>query len=299
MGQADEGGRSNGNPTAVFSFSRVTHVLGDDPVPEKFQLAFHAAWERVFTARDVQEAAGLSSRQLNDWDVRGALPHERGADAGWRRFTARDLFILMTCAALRRQFGVSVDRIRYVQQFMLQDGADHLEAAIHLMSTLGVGVWLLTDFEKTFVMDSELEFQDLWQHGYFGGSASDSYALLKINPIVNQFLGCRTGGLFLPEHGRGYEIMQEMRSAFGVKSPEEFEVLQMIRGGDFERVEIKSLKGEIQTIRATSYPDPDANLDDIRREHPYLSLTVVQRDGRTVSIEQTTTIKPNRKKPVK
>lgn len=266
-------------------------MTADQGAQDNLNLAYQAAHERVFTAHDVQEVAGLSSRQLNDWDQRGALPNERGTKAGWRRFTARELFILMTCGELRRQFGVSVDRIRYVQQFMLRDEANHLEAAIRLMSSLGVAVWLLTDFEETFIMDSELEFQDLWQLGFFGGSDPAAYALLKINPIVNQLLGTRKERVFLPNHGRGYEIMREMRSAFGVESASEFDVLQLIRSGDFERVEIVAPNGKIETIRTTSNPDPGADLDQIRREHPFSTLTVVQRNGKTVSIEQVATIK--------
>ena len=118
----------------------------------KIQSAFEAARERVFSARDVQRASGLTARQLNDWDERGALPHDREGEIGWRRFSIREMFVLVVCAELRSKFGVSVERVKHVQKFMLQDGADHFAAAIRLMGVLGVALWLLTDFEGTFVM---------------------------------------------------------------------------------------------------------------------------------------------------
>jgi DNA-binding transcriptional MerR regulator len=252
----------------------------------------------VFTARDVQENSGLTSRQLNDWDERGALPHDRETGSSWRRFSMLDVFILMTCAELKRQFGVSVDRVKYVQECMLQEGANHLEAAIRLMSTLGVGVWLLTDLEKTFIMDSELEFADLWQHGYFGGEGPKSYAMLKMNPIVNQLLACRSEPVFrfLPNHGRGYELMSEVRSTFGVRSPEELEVLQLIRSGEYESVEIIAPDGRIETILANAKINPTADLYEILRKHPFQSLTVKQKDGRMVSIQQEAIVKHSTKR---
>lgn len=267
--------------------------MTDWEAPEELQQAYKVAYERVFTAREVQQSSGLTARQMNDWDERGALPHEREGDSGWRRFTARDIFVLMVCAELRSRFGVSVERIKYVQGFMLQDGADHLEAAIYLMAHLGVAVWLLTDFEETFVMDSELEFTDMWGHGYFGGDHESSFALLKLSPIVNRLLAMRTDSTPIPLHGRGYEIMQEMRAAFGVRTPEEYEALQLIRSGNYERVEIVAPNGKIETLYATARIDPTANLNKIAEEHPYQTLIVRCQDGRTVSVEQTTSHKPS------
>lgn len=260
---------------------------------EELQKAYRAAYERVFTAREVQQASGLTRRQINDWDGRGALPHEREGDSGWRRFTARDIFILMVCAELRSRFGVSVERIRFVQEFMLQEGADHLQAAIDIMASLGVAVWLLTDFESTFDMDSELEFADQWRHGFYGGERDASFALLKVSPIVNRLLALRSEPTHLPLHGRGYEVMQEMRDLLAVRSPEEYEALQLIRSGDYERVEIVAPNGKIKTLYATAKVDPTADLSKIAQEHPYQTLIVTRRDGRTVSIERTTSHKPS------
>ena len=49
---------------------------------------------------------------------------------------------------------------------MMQEGADHLAAAIRLMAH-GLHVFLLTDLKETFVMDSDLEFRDYMELGYF------------------------------------------------------------------------------------------------------------------------------------
>jgi hypothetical protein len=220
----------------------------------------------------------------HDWDERGALPHDREGDVGWRRFSIREIFVLMVCYELRSKFGVSVERVKYVQEFMLQDGADHLAVAIQLMGILGVGVWLLTDFEDTFIMDSELEFEQLWSMGFFGGDKPASYAMLKMNPLVNRLLGCMKEPVFLPAHGRGYEIMHDIRYNLGVYSPEEFDAIELIRSGDYESVEIVAPNGKIETLYATARVDPTADLDEIRRKHPFQTLTVKMKDGKTVSV---------------
>lgn len=250
--------------------------------------------ERVYSARDVLRASGLTARQLNDWDERGALPHDREGETGWRRFSIREIFVLMVCAELRTQFGVSVERVKFVQKFMLQDGADHFQAAIRLMGVLGLGVWLLTDFEGTFIMDSEMEFEQLWSMGYFGGDEPAAYALLKVNPLVNRLLGCMKEPILLPAHGRGYQIMNDPSYNIGLYSPEELEAIELIRSGNYESVEIVAPNGRIETLYATARVDPTADLNQIRREHPFQTLTVKMKDGKTLSVTQQKVIKPSR-----
>ena len=95
-----------------------------------------------YSPKNVHAVTGLTPRQLNDWDERGALPHERKGKEGWHRFSGRDIFALMVCSEFRRTLGIPVERLKFVREFMTQDGANHLSAAINLMGFLGVGVWI-------------------------------------------------------------------------------------------------------------------------------------------------------------
>jgi len=248
--------------------------------------------ERMFSSRDVQEAAGLSSRQQNDWDGRGALPHERSGDEGWRRFSLREVFALATCAEIRRRFGVPVERLKSVSDFMLQEGADHLKAAVDLMSMLGVGVWLLTDFQETFIMDSELEFQELWQMGFFGAENESAFVLLNVTPLVNRVLACLNDPVRLEAHGYGYEILHKIRLLAGGETPEEAEVLQKIRSGDFDSVEVTAPNGRIEYIRTTSRPNVAARVEELLANHEYTTLTVIKKNGEVARINQEIITKP-------
>ena len=101
---------------------------------------------RILTAGDLRRASDLSYRQMNDWDSKGALPGRRANKRDWRRFTPREVFAVAVLCELRKRFGVPLEKLTYVREFMLQPGADHLRAATRLMNQPGMGVCLLTDF---------------------------------------------------------------------------------------------------------------------------------------------------------
>lgn len=250
--------------------------------------------DREYSSRDLRDAAGLTPRQQNDWDGRGLLPHERDGEEGWRRYTPREIFALMVCAEIRRQYGTPVERLKWVQRFMLKKDANHFEAAVWLMSGLGVGVWLCTDLEDTFVMDSELEFVDLWRTGFFGAERERALVFVPVNPLVNRLLSCLKDPVELEPHGRGYEIMRDEETRHRARTAEEVLVLELIRKKEVDTVEVVSPGGEVETIRTTTHHDPSTDILKLLEE-PYQRLTVVKKDGNKVRIEQALTIKPTKK----
>ena len=245
--------------------------------------------ESVFSAKDVQTAVGLSYRQLNDWESRGSLPHSRSSDGGWRRFSLRDLFVLMVTKEMRDKYGVSVQRLKYVQECMLRPGADHLQAAARLMAALGVGVWLLTDLEDTFFVDSELDMLDLMEGGFFGGDYSAGYFMLKLNPLVNRICSTMKDPFELPAHGTGYEILRQIRESSSAPSPGEQQVLQAIRSGKYRKIEMTLDDAEVHTIRTTATRSRSSDLEALLSEYDHQKLTTIKRDGEVVAVEQQAT----------
>lgn len=242
--------------------------------------------EISFSAGEVKDAAGLTYRQINDWDSRGALPHGRKSGRSWRRFSPKELFVLMVCAEIREKFGVPVARLRYVREVMERDGANHLLAAAGMMVTHGMGVWLLTDLERTFIMDSELGFIDLMNMGGFGGNEEAGFVFVKVNPLVNRLLEKIPSIGQLEAHGRGYEVLRELQDQATPKSRAEAFVLEMIRSPDVNRVEITLESGEIKTLKSSTNHDVTEQLLSLLEEEEYQRLTVVQKAGHIVSIEQ-------------
>lgn len=162
--------------------------------------------DRKYTARDLKDLAGLSYRQVNEWEAKGALPGSEDRGGGWRKFSPRDVFALMVCSAIRQRFGVPLEKVKFVQDFMREDGADHLGAAVRLMD-LGLTVYLLTDFAETFVMNSDLEFLDLMANGYFRADHPQAYVFLRLNDIVNRLLGALKEPLELRPNERVYRAV--------------------------------------------------------------------------------------------
>lgn len=248
--------------------------------------------DQTYTAADLKRAAGLSYRQINEWDQKGVLPETRSGDAGWRRFSPRDIFALMVCSEIRRQFGVPVESLKWVRAWMLQDGADHLQAAAEIMSR-GMAVVLLTDLRETFVMDSDLEIEDLLRLGYFRHEGSQGYLLIKLNPLVNRLLGCLKEPVTLSIHDKMYGLIRDIRGELSTRSQEELEVLRLLRSGDYRKVVVHLDDGVI--LRA----DTEAGVSEEEQQQllelwdgdRVQTVTVTLHDGKVVNAA--------RRKPVK
>jgi hypothetical protein len=250
-----------------------------------------AGQEAQFSSKDVQDVAGLSYRQINDWDARGVLPNDREGAGSWRRFTAKELFTVIVCAELRRHFGVSLSRLNYVREIMGHEEKNFLTWAYRLMVMLGVEVWLLTDLEKTFIMDSELEFLDLMGNGFFSGESERGYLFLKVSPLVNRLVEAIPDVEPAEAHGLGYEIMRRDEGTHFTR--EEVFVLESLRRPEFSRVEVILNNGEIKTIKTEEKQDSSSTLRSLLSQHGYQELTIVQKNGRVVSIKQQAVHKPH------
>lgn len=248
-----------------------------------------------FTASDLFELAGLTYRQLNDWESRGAMSGERVKDKGWRRFTPREVFALMVCAEIKSKFGVPLERCKYLIDFMGQKGANHLLAAAEMMSCFGAAVWLLTDFETVFIMDQEFEFTDLWQSGMFHGDGDRCFVLIKVSPLVNRLLAMLKNPV--PPIKPNDEAYREILDVMNVR-PEELALLFAVRSGEYERIEVTAADGTIKKIFATKRRDPETEISKILKEHDFQTVTVTMKNGRIVSLQQRAVTDPIEKPDV-
>jgi hypothetical protein len=241
---------------------------------------------RMFSSRDVEQAARLSLPQQNRWDVRGVLPHARSGEAGWRRFCLREIFALAICVEIRRRFKVPLERLKLLQYHMLCEGADHLKAAVDQMASLGVDVWLLTDLEDTFVMGSEAKLQDLWRLGFLGAHNPSGFVLLNVSPVVNRVLSCLKDPVALRAHGYDDETVAKIRSLVASESPAKAEALQTMRNRDLAEIEVTAPNGRVETIRTTSRPDTSTWLEELVANRDHSSLTVIKKNGEVARITQ-------------
>jgi hypothetical protein len=68
--------------------------------------------EEPITAGKLKEVSGLSSRQINEWDSRDALPSQRDGERGWRRTTLSQAVAVTIAAKVNKTFGTPVGELR-------------------------------------------------------------------------------------------------------------------------------------------------------------------------------------------
>ena len=146
----------------------------------------------------------------------GVVPAER--EGGWRKFTPKQLFVLMVCNKIRRHYGTPVERLGFVSACMMKpEPVNHLAAMVKLMA-LGLHVFLLTDLEETFVMDSDLEFTDYMGLGHFRAEETRQYIFLPLNNIVNRLLGAMKKPVPLEPRDDLYRARAQADAALSVRT---------------------------------------------------------------------------------
>ena len=238
------------------------------------------------TSKDVRAATGATYRQINDWDERGALGSDREGERGWRRMSPRDVFVLMVMREIRQRFGVPVAKLKFIRDYMTQEGANHAAAAVALMIALGTSVWLLTDFEDTFIIDSEYEFRDMFENGHLNGFAERGFVFLELSPLVNRLLEALGKDPIKPHRGF-HMFMHELRHG----DPSERAVLGMLRDPKLQKVEVKLTNGRIETVTTTDWPDRQADIVALIESEPFQRVEITTRDGSIATIKRTRTTK--------
>lgn len=242
--------------------------------------------KKDFTAGDVKQLAGLSYRQLNDWEARGAMPSDRSRDGAWRKFTPKEIFALMVCGEIRQRYGIPVEKIRFVRDFMMAENADHLAAAIRLMEH-GLAIYLLTDFGETFIMDSDLEFADLMQNGYFRADHPEAFVLIRLNDIVNRLLKALKTPLELKPHDGVYRVNAETLAAITVKTQTELDLLQAVRSREIDHVSVTVKPWGISEISSEGNIPPEQILEkdgtiNLAPSGSFETFTISRADGKMV-----------------
>ncbi len=245
-----------------------------------------------YTAADVRKTAGLSYRQLAAWEEQGVIGNPRNKAETWRKYTPKQVFALMVSEEIRRKFNVPLESVRWVQSFMEQEEANHFRVAVEIMSR-GMSVLLLTDLTDTFVMDSDLEIEDLLHLGYFRSEHPQAYMLIKLNPLVNKLLQCLKEPFQLQIHGKTYALIRSIRGEFALRFPQELEVLRLIRDGQYRSVTVHLKDGKIHQADAeTERPAADRDkLLEILDSDKFQTVTATKHDGTVFRVNKKKTIK--------
>ena len=247
-----------------------------------------------FTAGDVKHAAGLSYRQLNDWDSKGALPNSREQEACWRKFTVRDLFVLMVCSEVRKRYGMPLEKLVWLKSFMLQGGADHFQAAVRMMQH-GLAVFIFTDLEKSFDMAADIAIADMLELGYCRYDHPHAFIFICVNPIVNKILAALKKPVRLEISDRVYKARWAANDKFRVQDDAELAVLDAMRDDDVKRFIVTARDKEI-LLELEQELQEGTDLNTAVGGHDFQTVTIKRHEGKNVRISRTMPKKISREK---
>src|SRR5712691_9228396 len=248
-----------------------------------------------FTAGDVKHAAGLSYRQLNDWDSKGALPNSREQEAGWRKFSIRDLFVLLVCSEVRKRYGMPLERLVWLKSFMLQEKSDHFQAAARMMQH-GLAVFIFTDLEQSFEMNADFAIADMLELGYCRYDHPHAYIFICVNPIVNKILTALKKPVRLEISDKVYKARWAADAKFRVQDDAELAVLDAMRDNHVKRFSVtKKWDKEILLEIEQELPE-GADLNTAVSSHDFHTVTIKRHGGKNVRISRTVPKKISREK---
>ena len=239
--------------------------------------------EQIFKASDVKAASGLTYRQLNDWEERGALPESKDRGSKWRRYSMLDLFIIVVLAELKTQFNTPIEKLKFVKGHIEKRGVSRLNALIFQVAGNGISQWLLTDFEKKIVIDSEIEIRDMFDRGDFHSTDQMAYVLLNITPLIQKI------GQALVNQEIAFPNV--LFNALQARKEMEEEILRHVRNSQIEKVEVLMNDETVKTIKTTRSRDVQTQLKKLLNENDFQTVTITKRDGEIVQIKQTVTHK--------
>lgn len=249
----------------------------DDTVPEP-----------GYKASDVYAVCGLSYRQLNDWEERGALPESKDRGAKWRKYSLHDLFVIMVLVELKKQFNTPIEKLKFVKSHLTRQGDSRLNALLFQVAGNGISQWLLTDFDQAFVLDSEFEIQEMFDRAYFHSDKQAAYVLLNVTPIIQKI------GKVLVE--KDIAFPNTLHNALQERKEREAEVLKHVRNNAIKKVEIMINDGSIKTVRVTQKRSINSIHEELKKEHDFQKITYYTQDGKIVEVDQVITFKKKEKK---
>lgn len=92
-----------------------------------------------FKASDIFKLAGMTYRQIHDWENRAGIGEsDRAAPEGWRKFDLSELLALCICSELRRQFSLPLSDIGNLYKWFLGKKTDKVNETLAMIGELNI-----------------------------------------------------------------------------------------------------------------------------------------------------------------
>ncbi len=206
----------------------------------------------------------------------------------------------MVCAEIHARFGVPRSRLEWLKSDLINTEPGFLTRALSQVAELGLNVFLQTDLKGSCIIESDLEYADLFRHRVFGNADGDAFIFVFVNPILKKLCSLVPGlKVSFDESGFIYDGFYETASRTIVCSREELEFMDVLRNGNFNKVEVKLRDGEIVVVSGERDIDTSglsaADVINLMEQHKYQTMQMTKADGSIVKLSQKISMKPGSK----
>jgi hypothetical protein len=235
---------------------------------------------RRFRATETARVVGLTYRQLRTLEERTAGTATRQGKGAWNTYTYRNIFAILICVEIRDRFGVPFDRLGWLIDFMLQDGADHFSYAHRTIRKHGFVVFLLTDLKSFFQMGTDIDLEEMLQLGYFRHDEPEAYYMLKINPIINRILELTKHPEPLKVRGDFYQEISKVDRLWRASNLEERDLLAFVRDRKNRGVKVQlNEAGDITHFECEREEPASSDVAELIAKDPFQTVEIKTRRG--------------------
>lgn len=213
----------------------------------------------------------MTYRTINHWESQGLIDCDRKEGAAWRQFSIMDQLWLYSIQALR-EFGLPLDQVKHAKDIFFTPIDNYpfsiMEYYASCAYILLEDVFLIVFSDGFTIPLTYSEYQNALKSNWIR-----NHVQVNINEIIQKIF-----------HDPNLEPRYKDEALI---TPQEFEVLHMIRTGNFEEIKIRFANGSIYLLEGIEDLSRVAKIGDIIREGNYQDLEVKQENGRVVSLKRT------------
>lgn len=235
---------------------------------------------RRFRATETARVVGLTYRQLRTLEERTGSAALRQGKGEWNTYAFRNIFAILICVEIRDRFGVPLDRLGWLIDFMMHDGADHFAYAHQTIRKHGFVIFLLTDLKSFFQMGTDIDLEEMLQLGYFRHDAPEAYYMLKINPIINRILELTKHPEPLKVRDDFYQKVSKVDRLWRASNLEERDLLAFVRDKKNRSVKVQlNDAGEITHFECEREEPASSDIAELIAKDPFQTVEVKMRRG--------------------
>ncbi|HXA18688.1 MAG TPA: hypothetical protein VN380_16965 [Thermoanaerobaculia bacterium] len=242
---------------------------------------------RRFRASETARVVGLTYRQLRTLEERTGSAAPRQGKGEWNTYTFRNVFAILICVEIRDRFGVPLNRLTWLIDFMLQPGTDHFAYAHETIRKMGFAVFLLTDLKSVFHMGTDIDLEEMLQLGYFRHDEPEAYYLMKINPIINRILELTKHPEPLKVRSDFYQKMNKVDRLWRASNLEERDLLRFVRDRKNRSVKVQlNDAGEIMHFECEREEPSSSDIAALIAKDAFQTVEIKKRRGEVTLIRR-------------